>query len=152
MRSPRTASTTSARLRGPPSLAKNDTKCTSPRPPRAHVEILPKPLVFQHFQPRISIKHMKIYDFLIQKSSKICPRALAESLKNQWFLNIPVKVAFTGHFRAHVELPQHLPRSCPRRHPCQIIPCGAHARGRRARMSKSFQTHWFFNIFNMACQ
>ena len=44
---------------------------------------------------------MKTYDFLIKKT-KICPRALAESLKNQWFLNIPVKVAFTGHFRVHV--------------------------------------------------
>ena len=125
------------------SLAKNKVKCTSPRPPRAHVEILPNPLVFQQFHHRMSIKHMKTYDFLIKKSSKICPRALAESLKNQWFFNIPVKVAFTGHFRVHVEPTQHLPRSCPRRHPCQIIPCGAHARGRRARMSKSFQNHWF---------
>ena len=33
MRSPRTASTTSARLRGPPSLAKNDTRGTCARPP-----------------------------------------------------------------------------------------------------------------------
>ena len=54
---------------------------TCARPPRAHVEILPNPLVFQHFQHRMSIKHMKTYDFLIQKVSKICPRALAESLK-----------------------------------------------------------------------
>ena len=71
---------------------------------------------------------MKTYNFLIQKKSKICPRALAESLKKQWFLNIPVKVAFTGHFRAHVELTQQLPRACQRRHPCQIIQCGPHAR------------------------
>ena len=67
LRSPRTASTTSARLRGPPSLAKNETKCTSPRPPRAHVEILPNTLSFQQFQDAMSRKHMKTYDFLIQK-------------------------------------------------------------------------------------
>ena len=134
------------------SLSNNTMRRTCARPPRAHAEILPNPLVFQHFQHRMSIKHMKTYDFLIQKVSKICPRALAESLKNQWFLNIPVKVAFTGHFRAHVELTQQLPRACPRRHPCQIIPCGAHARGRRARMSKSLQTHWFFNNFNIRLQ
>ena len=134
------------------SLSNNTMRRTCARPPRAHAEILPNPLVFQHFQHRMSIKHMKTYDFLIQKVSKICPRALAESLKNQWFFNIPVKVAFTGNFRVHVDPTQHLPRSCPRRHPCQIIPCGAHARGRRARVSKSFQTHWFFNMFNIACQ
>ena len=74
MRSPRTASTTSARLRGPPSLAKNDTKCTSPRPPRAHVEILPNTLSFQQFQDAMSIKHMKTYDFF-KKKLKIHPRA-----------------------------------------------------------------------------
>ena len=113
------------------SLANNTIRRTCARPPRAHVEILSNPLVFQHFQHRMSIKHMKTYDFLIQKVSKICPRALAESLKNQWFLNIPVKVAFTGHFRAHVELTQQLPRACQRRHPCQIIQCGPHARACR---------------------
>ena len=48
-------------------LQKNDTKCTSPRPPRAHVEILPNTLWFQQFQDAMSRKHMKTYDFLIQK-------------------------------------------------------------------------------------
>ena len=79
LRSPRTASTTSARLRGPPSLAKNKVKCTSPRPPRAHVEILPNTLWFQQFQDAMSRKHMKTYDFLIQKIWK-STRALSLNL------------------------------------------------------------------------
>ena len=80
------------------SVSNNTMRHTCARSPRAHAEILPNPLVFQHFQHRMSIKHMKTYDFLIQKVSKICPRALAESFKNHWFLIIPVKVAFTGNF------------------------------------------------------
>ena len=80
------------------SVSNNTMRHTCARSPRAHAEFLPNPLVFQHFQHRMSIKHMKTYDFLIQKVSKICPRALAESLKNHWFLIIPVKVAFTGNF------------------------------------------------------
>ena len=37
------------------------------RPPRAHVEILPKPLVSQGFQDRIFLNHMKTFEFLISK-------------------------------------------------------------------------------------
>merc|ERR1712203_842698 len=37
----RTSATTVAHVPGPSSLAKNDTKCTCARPPRAHIEILP---------------------------------------------------------------------------------------------------------------
>ena len=37
----RTSATTVAHVSGPSSLAKNNTKCTCARPPRAHIEILP---------------------------------------------------------------------------------------------------------------
>ena len=66
-RARRTNSTSSALLPEAPSLSNNTMRRTCARPPRAHVEILPNPLVFQHFQRRLSIKHMKTQHFLIGK-------------------------------------------------------------------------------------
>ena len=71
---------------------------------------------------------------------KICQPAQAESFKNHWFFNIPVQRGFAGNFRAHLELLR--PRS-QSHHPCQIIPCGPHARVRRASMSKSLKNNLF---------
>ena len=34
---------------------------------------------------------------------RICPRALAESFKTQWFFNVPVNRGFASNFRAHLE-------------------------------------------------
>ena len=59
------------------------------------------------------------------KIMKICQRAQAESFKNHWFFNIPVQRGFAGNFRAHLEL---LRSRSQGHHPCQIIPCGPHAR------------------------
>ena len=59
------------------------------------------------------------------KIMKICQRAQAESFKNHWFFNIPVQRGFAGNLRAHLEL---LRSRSQGHHPCQIIPCGAHAR------------------------
>ena len=134
------------------SLSNSTMRGTWARPPRALVEILTNPLVFQQFQHPTSTKPMKTYDFLIQKSWKIGPRAQAESFKNQWFFNIPVKWGFAGNFCAHLELLQQRLRACQGHNPCQIIPCGAHARGRRARMSKSSRNHVFFNSFKIRFQ
>ena len=64
--------------------------------------------------------------------------------KTNCFFNIPVKSGFAGNFRAHLELLQQRLRACQGHNPLQQIPCGAHARGRRASTSKSFQADLFF--------
>ena len=64
-RARRTNSTSSALLPEAPSLSNNTMRRTCARPPRAHVEILPNPLVFQEFQRRMAITHMKTQYFLI---------------------------------------------------------------------------------------
>ena len=80
------------------------------------------------------------------------PREMPKSLKNQWFFNIPVKGAFAGNFRARGELLQRHSRARQGHNPCQIIPCGPHARGRRARCRNPYKNHWFFNKFNIGRQ
>jgi hypothetical protein len=86
------------------------------------------------------------------KMLKICPRAHAESFQNQWFFDIPIQRGFEGNFCAHLELLQQRLRACEGHHPLQKMTQSAHRRGRRARMSKSFQTHCGFNNFKMRCQ
>ena len=58
-------------------------RATCARPPRAHVEILPNIWCFQTVQHRISMKHMKTYDFLIQRNPEQTARALLSNLQNQ---------------------------------------------------------------------
>ena len=115
------------------SLSNNTMRSTCARPPREMPKSLKKQMVFQEFQHRTSAKHMKTHYFLIGARLKNLLARTCWNLKNQWFFNIPVKGAFAGNFRARVELLQRHSRACQGRHPCQIIPCGPHARGRRAR-------------------
>merc|ERR1712039_170225 len=61
------------------SLSNSTMRGTWARPPRAPVEILTNPLVFQQFQHPTSTKPMKTYDFLIQKFWK---SALARKLNH----------------------------------------------------------------------
>ena len=68
------------------SLAKNKVKCTSPRPPRAHVEILPNTQWFPQFQDAMSRKHMKTHHFLIQKCWKSAPARMLNPSKTIVFL------------------------------------------------------------------
>ena len=84
-----------------------------------------------------------------KKILKICPRAHAESFQNQLFFNNPIKGGFEGNFCAHLELLQQRLRACEGHHPLQKMTRGAHARGRRARTSKSFQTQCDFNTISL---
>ena len=64
-RARRTHSTTSARVPEAQSLSNNTMRATCARPPREMPKSLKKPIVFQEFQHRTSIKHMKTQYFLI---------------------------------------------------------------------------------------
>ena len=148
----RTSATTVAHVPGPSSLAKKKHKvhmraaaARAPRNPSKHIVI--------STLSRCDVK--KTYEntpLSHPKMLKICPRAHAESFQNQWFFDIPIQRGFEGNFCAHLELLQQRLRACEGHHPLQKMTPSAHRRGRRARMSKSFQTHCHFNTFKMRCQ
>ena len=87
--------------------------------------------------------------FFKKKIVKISSRALLRiRRKPNTFLTFLSK----GLLRATFELLQQRLRACEGHHPLQKMTRGAHARGRRARTSKSCQTHCDFNNFKMRCQ
>ena len=108
-RARRTNSTSSALLPEAPSLSNNTMRRTCARPPRAHVEILPNPLVFQHFQHRMSIKHIKTQHFLIGKCSNSARARLLDRQKTNGFSTLMSHEASRATSRAHVELTQQPP-------------------------------------------
>ena len=86
---------------------------------------------------------------VFQKNVKISSRALLRIRRKP---NTFLTFLSNGLLRATFELLQQRLRACEGHHPLQKMTQSAHRRGRRARMSKSFQTLSDFNNFKMRCQ